>query len=78
VQPFLNSFDYLNPSFEMHVIEWLIPESAHESLEHYAQRMSKYVEFPNAVLIGVSFGGVMVQEMKKYRASQTGHHHFQY
>ena len=53
-------------TFEMHVIEWLIPESAHESLEHYAHRMSKYVEFPNAVLIGVSFGGVMVQEMKKY------------
>jgi hypothetical protein len=53
-------------TFEMHIIEWLIPESAHESLEHYAQRMSKYVEFPNAVLVGVSFGGVMVQEMKKY------------
>lgn len=52
--------------FETHVINWLVPESMSETLDHYAMRMSKFVEFPNAVLVGVSFGGVMVQEMKKY------------
>ena len=51
--------------FELHFIEWLIPENRNETIAHYAKRMSKKVTHDNAVLIGVSFGGVMVQEMRK-------------
>lgn len=51
--------------FEPHYLEWLVPENDHESIENYAQRMCANVQHSNCILIGVSFGGVMVQEMKK-------------
>ncbi len=61
-------FDYIklaNEDVELHYIEWLIPESLNETLEHYVKRMAEKVQHKNAILIGVSFGGVVVQEMKK-------------
>lgn len=51
--------------FEMHFLEWMLPLD-HEPLSHYAQRMSEKIQHPNPVLIGVSFGGILVQEMKKF------------
>jgi esterase/lipase len=48
----------------MHFLEWIIPKRD-ESLKSYALRMNKYVNHENVVLIGVSFGGVIVQEMAK-------------
>lgn len=51
--------------FEMHWLEWIIPHTK-ESLKDYALRMNKYIKHKNAILIGVSFGGVLVQEMSKY------------
>lgn len=51
--------------FETHILEWLIPHDS-ESLEDYSQRMAARVTEPNAVLIGVSFGGVVAQEMSAY------------
>lgn len=55
----------LPDEFDIHLLEWFLPEK-NETLTHYAERMSKKVKHKNAVLIGVSFGGVLVQEMKKY------------
>lgn len=52
-------------SYEIHYIAWLIPERPEESIEEYALRMCEKVSHTNFALIGVSFGGVMVQEMKK-------------
>lgn len=51
--------------FEVHLLEWFLPEK-HESLKEYAQRMANEVKHENAVLIGVSFGGILVQEMKQF------------
>ena len=51
--------------FEVHFLEWKMPERD-ESLEAYAKRMLKYIQHENIVLIGVSFGGVIVQEMAKF------------
>lgn len=51
--------------FKTHVIEWLIPEKK-EPIASYAKRMASFVVHENAVLIGVSFGGVMVQEMAHF------------
>tara|TARA_R110000850_G_scaffold16697_1_gene51683 strand:- start:23842 stop:24504 length:663 start_codon:yes stop_codon:yes gene_type:complete len=51
--------------FIIHYLEWLIPEEK-ESISHYAKRMANLVEHDDAVLIGVSFGGVMVQEMSAF------------
>jgi len=51
--------------FKMHIIEWLIPEK-NEPIASYAERMAAFVAHKNAVLVGVSFGGVMVQEMAHF------------
>lgn len=63
-----NIFDYLNlptNKFELHFLEWLIPESTDESLQNYALRLSKKITAPNPILIGVSFGGIIVQEISR-------------
>ena len=48
--------------FEIHLLEWVIPFE-NESLKAYAARMSNHIKHENIVLLGVSFGGVLVQEM---------------
>jgi len=61
-------FEYLNlpeDRYELHYLEWLIPESEDEPLEHYAKRMAQRVKSDKPVLVGVSFGGVLVQEMSE-------------
>lgn len=52
-------------NYEIHLLEWLIPEK-NELLKHYAQRLCNFIEHENIVLIGVSFGGVLVQEMIEF------------
>jgi predicted esterase YcpF (UPF0227 family) len=51
--------------FEMIFMEWEIPIKD-EKLAHYAKRMCAKVKHKKPVLIGVSFGGIIVQEMKKF------------
>lgn len=51
--------------FELHYLEWILPESLEESIEHYAKRMCSFISEKKVILIGVSFGGVIVQEMAK-------------
>lgn len=61
-------FEYLSlpeKVFELHFLEWLIPNSIDESIETYAQRMCTNIQHKNPILIGVSFGGILVQEMSK-------------
>jgi alpha/beta superfamily hydrolase len=51
--------------FEIHLLEWEIPLEQ-ESLQAYAKRMAQKVTHENVVLVGVSFGGILVQEMKAF------------
>ncbi|NVK51626.1 MAG: alpha/beta hydrolase [Flavobacteriaceae bacterium] len=51
--------------YECHFLEWKIPLTKDEPIQSYAQRMCKEITHKNPVLIGVSFGGVMVQEISK-------------
>jgi predicted esterase YcpF (UPF0227 family) len=51
--------------FEMFFLEWEIPLEK-ESLQDYAKRMTKKIKHDNPVLIGVSFGGILVQEMSRF------------
>lgn len=53
--------------FEMHPLEWEIPQD-NESLSNYAKRITEKITHENPVLIGVSFGGILVQEMAKHIA----------
>jgi pimeloyl-ACP methyl ester carboxylesterase len=48
--------------FTLHYLEWIIPEKK-ESLTSYVSRLLELVTHENPVLIGVSFGGIIVQEM---------------
>lgn len=62
-------FDYIklpDAKFEMHFLAWKIPTSKEQSLASYVQDLLKEVKHQNAVLVGVSFGGIIVQEMKKF------------
>ncbi len=51
--------------FELHFLDWILPLSLDESIESYAKRMCENIEHKNGILIGVSFGGIMAQEMSK-------------
>ncbi len=62
-------FEYIDlpPSqFEIHLLEWFVPASK-MSMTDYACEMNKNIVHKNSVLIGVSFGGLLVQEMAKYK-----------
>ena len=51
-------------NFSLHFLDWISPY-IEESLEDYAKRFSKLIIHDNPVLIGVSFGGILVQEISK-------------
>ena len=51
--------------FELVLLEWKLPLQ-NESLKAYAQRMVLEIKHENPVLIGVSFGGILVQEMAQF------------
>lgn len=64
-------FEHLNLSkvlFECHYLEWIIPKANDENISEYAKRMCTLIKHENPILIGVSFGGIMVQEMSKHIA----------
>lgn len=52
-------------AFETVFLEWEIPLK-NETLSDYAKRMTQKITHKNPVLIGVSFGGILVQEMTKH------------
>jgi hypothetical protein len=54
-----------NDIFEIHYLEWVIP-NPRESIKSYAERMAINIKHDKVVLIGVSFGGILVQEMKQF------------
>ena len=61
-------FEYLNlpdEVFECHYFEWCVPETENESLASYAQKYVEQIRHEEVILIGVSFGGVLVQEMSR-------------
>jgi pimeloyl-ACP methyl ester carboxylesterase len=48
--------------FECHYLEWLLPEKD-EPLAAYVKRLAQGIKHQNPVLVGVSFGGIIVQEL---------------
>jgi pimeloyl-ACP methyl ester carboxylesterase len=52
-------------TFEVLLLEWEIPLD-NETLTAYAKRMAMNIKHENPVLIGVSFGGILVQEMARF------------
>jgi pimeloyl-ACP methyl ester carboxylesterase len=61
-------FEYLKlpeEEFEIHWLSWKMPIK-NESIADYAKRMCDEIKHENSALLGVSFGGVLVQEMARY------------
>lgn len=61
-------FEYIKlpeNQFQIHCLEWLLPID-NESIANYSLRMAMHIKHDDVVLIGVSFGGVLVQEMSKH------------
>lgn len=61
-------FDNLNldsSRFNCHYLTWIAPLNIEENIESYALRLSQNIKHKNPVLIGVSFGGIIIQEISK-------------
>ncbi|HLA56727.1 MAG TPA: hypothetical protein VK623_11530 [Flavobacterium sp.] len=56
-------------NFEIFLLEWELPQD-NEKLTDYAERISRKIVHENPVLVGVSFGGILVQEMAKFVSPQ--------
>ena len=54
----------LSSNFKPHYLNWISPLK-NESLQDYVIRLSKYIKHNDSILVGVSFGGVIVQELSK-------------
>ena len=63
--PKIFEFISLPKPIKIHLLSW-IPPLKDEPLTDYAIRMCERVTRTNPILLGVSFGGVLVQEMSKY------------
>lgn len=60
--PKIFDFIRLPKPFVLHKLSWIEPQPK-ESLQDYTRRLSSEIKHPNPVLLGVSFGGMIVQEM---------------
>ena len=63
--PKIFEFISLPKPFRIHLLSW-IPPDKEESLSSYAKRMCGRITSENPILLGVSFGGVLVQEIAKH------------
>ena len=50
--------------FEQHLLDWFVPEKG-MALNQYARQLCEKVVHEDPVLVGVSFGGIIVQEMAR-------------
>lgn len=52
------------PEFKLNHIYWIEPKSA-ESISAYARRLAEQIKTQNPIIIGVSFGGILAQEIAR-------------
>ncbi len=60
-------FEYIKlpeDQFKIHYLDWALPEKGMNIIS-YAEKMCTLITHQNPVLLGVSFGGILVQEMAK-------------
>ena len=62
--PKIFEFIKLPENFKTHHLEWQMPYK-NELISEYTLRISRLIKGNNIVLIGVSFGGIIVQEISK-------------
>ena len=52
--------------YELQYLKWKTPLALEETIANYAMRMCNDIKTEKPILVGVSFGGIMVQEMAKF------------
>ncbi|MBB13473.1 MAG: alpha/beta hydrolase [Flavobacteriaceae bacterium] len=52
-------------NFQVFRLSWITPYKG-ESIQNYAKRMCERIKHPKPILIGVSMGGILVQEMASF------------
>lgn len=60
-------FEYIRlpkEKFQIHLLDWFVPHKG-QSLESYAKALTQDIRHEHPVLLGVSLGGILVQEMAK-------------
>lgn len=60
-------FEYIKlpeNQYKVHYLEWIIPKK-NESLQGFVKRLIIEIKHENPILVGVSFGGIIVQEIAK-------------
>ncbi len=59
-------FEYIKlpETYEIYYLHWIMP-LADENLSRYTTRLLQQIKHENPILIGVSFGGIIIQEMAK-------------
>jgi esterase/lipase len=63
------AFSFLDLSFCNPVfIQWIKPQQ-NETLEQYAVRLSAQIKEPDAIIVGLSFGGMLATEIAKHNPS---------
>ena len=57
-------FEYLKlpDNYHIHYLYWIIPNK-NEKLRDYAKRLTQQIKDENPILIGVSFGSIIIQEI---------------
>ena len=58
-----------NPNYELHRLDWIQPKRD-EKIRDYCLRLSKKIKHEKPILLGVSFGGIIVQELDKLFETQ--------
>ena len=53
-----------NPNYQLYRLDWIQPKK-NESIKSYCLRLSKKIKHKQPILLGVSFGGIIVQELDK-------------
>ena len=53
-----------NSKYQLHRIDWIQP-NRNENIKSFCVRLSKKIKHKEPILLGVSFGGIIVQELDK-------------
>ena len=62
--------------YTLHYLNWIAPQTSEEDIGSYACHLSAQIKEKDPVLIGVSFGGIIVQELASYVHPKKSYYHF--
>jgi len=75
VKEIFKNISFPDDRYILHILEWIIPKIK-DSPSDYAKKMAVNITEPDSVLVGVSFGGLLAQEMSVFLDLKKTHHYF--